>query len=275
MYFDFYDIKVILLKFILLLTSHEFLIFFISIGYWNINKVIFRQALIILLIATFISAHLKELFQIPPLPNHSSWSFPSGHMLTSSVFWGYICIKFHKLWLYIVSAFILALIAYSLVFFGHHLIQDVLASFGFASITLFIYHKTCNKIGTILYKLPIWISVLIVAIILYIWLLLIPGGFHNHLLASLSALLAITFASLLEQKYCQFKPYKKKWKNLIASSIGILSTFSLYSIGKSLTAISPFGIYYHHSIIFFIVILWVMLIWPMIAWPNKWNKRHN
>lgn len=87
--------------------------------------------------AMLLNYALKEAFARPrPLPAEalvfpSSWSFPSGHALASTVFWGALLLLVPygraRRWGWVAAALLVALVALSRVYLGAHYLLDVLA----------------------------------------------------------------------------------------------------------------------------------------------------
>jgi uncharacterized membrane protein YuzA (DUF378 family) len=72
----------------------------------------------------------------PPL---EGWGFPSGHMHTAFVFWGWLAYEYHKVWYYEVTFFLLCMIGYGILYHGYHYPIDILGAVGFGSISIFLY----------------------------------------------------------------------------------------------------------------------------------------
>ena len=87
------------------------------------------------------------------LIDETGYSFPSGHSMVSMAFYGfliYLCYKLiDKKWLRNLSitllSLLIALIAFSRLYFGVHYPTDVLAGLTFGYILLFVYIKIFSK----------------------------------------------------------------------------------------------------------------------------------
>lgn len=87
------------------------------------------------------------------LIDESGYSFPSGHSMVSIAFYGfliYICYKMiNKRWIrnFIIAllSILIALIAFSRLYFGVHYPTDVLAGLTFGYIFLYVYIRIFNK----------------------------------------------------------------------------------------------------------------------------------
>lgn len=102
-------------------------------------RAIFLRATFVLLFTMIYNAYLKSVFQMPLPPPMEGWAFPSGHMHSAFVFWGWIALELHKIWVYEVVAFILMWVAYGLIQQWYHYPIDVLAAVGFGTLSLTVY----------------------------------------------------------------------------------------------------------------------------------------
>ncbi|PCJ29685.1 MAG: hypothetical protein COA94_00480 [Rickettsiales bacterium] len=133
---------------IILEFSHESLIVpLIIIGYIWIDKKTFFHGICLVLISMIFNAGLKATFQIPlsPALGKEGFAFPSGHMQTSIVLYGFLY-KFSKNTIIKVSLVILlTLIAMSLIYFGYHNIYDILGALFFGLMLIFGYVSIKSK----------------------------------------------------------------------------------------------------------------------------------
>ncbi len=111
----------------------------IIIGLISKKREIFARAAYLLLFTMIYNAYLKSIWQAPLPPPMEGWAFPSGHMHSAMVFWGWLAIEFRKVWFYEIVFFILTLVGYGLIQQGYHYPVDVLASVGFGSLSLTLY----------------------------------------------------------------------------------------------------------------------------------------
>ncbi|MBS0287635.1 MAG: hypothetical protein JSR17_10085 [Proteobacteria bacterium] len=99
----------------------------------------FARAAFLTLFTIIYNLYLKSLWQMPLPPPLEGWAFPSGHMHSAVVFWGWLAIEFNKVWFYEIVFFILTFVGYGLVQQGYHYPVDVLASVGFGSVSILLY----------------------------------------------------------------------------------------------------------------------------------------
>ena len=117
------------------------------------NRRIGASIVVNLVSSAFINHVIKELVQRPRPPieyrmvEESSFSFPSGHAMTSATFYGLIIyfvlknVKDRKLrnTICITLSLLIFLIGISRIYLGVHYASDVLAGFAFAILYLIIY----------------------------------------------------------------------------------------------------------------------------------------
>lgn len=127
---------------IVLEFSHESIIIpLLIIGYIWINRVIFFHSISLVLISMIFNASLKATFQIPLNPSISKtgFAFPSGHMQTSVVLYGFLYTFAQSRTLKICLISLLIMIGASLIYFRYHNIVDVLGGIVFALALIYSY----------------------------------------------------------------------------------------------------------------------------------------
>lgn len=136
------DISAIAAKFFLSFSNDIILVPLIITGFICLDKRKYGQAFMLLLFTMIFARILKEYFQIPlnPALGVGGFAFPSGHMQSAVVFYG---------WLYIFSSrlarmliiLLLCGIGFGLIQQGYHNIADVAAAVGFGVITIAIFYN--------------------------------------------------------------------------------------------------------------------------------------
>jgi undecaprenyl-diphosphatase len=144
------DYKRLVADFFLLFSNEPIILPLIIIGIIGYNRHIFSHALTLLLFTMVFSATLKSIFKVPLNPELGlpGYAFPSGHMQSSIVFYGWLYYSIsNKLTRYIIVGLLLS-IAYGLIFRGYHKIIDILGALFFGSLTLVIYNYVLYNITT-------------------------------------------------------------------------------------------------------------------------------
>ena len=109
----------IVAKFFLIFGQEFVLIPLIIFGFLALNKKTYGHAIFLLLFTMIFSAFLKSIFQIPLAEhlNKTGYAFPSGHMQTAIVFYGWLFIA-HK------NTLVRSLVSIILLGIGFALIQQ-------------------------------------------------------------------------------------------------------------------------------------------------------
>lgn len=109
------------------------------LGLVSKKREIFIKTAYLLLFTMIYNLYLKSIWQVPLPPPLEGWAFPSGHMHSAFVFWGWLAVEFKKTWFYEFVFFILTLVGYGLIQQGYHYPSDVLASVGFGLLSITLY----------------------------------------------------------------------------------------------------------------------------------------
>jgi PAP2 superfamily protein len=256
-YLDFF------LRGVLTTTKPITVIFVILFGYIFLKKEAFGRAFCIFAFAIILNPFLKSLFQVPlpPTLGSAGWAFPSGHMLTATIFWAWLAweYKSKNLWIFVVL--LLTGIGIGLVYFGYHYPSDIAGALFFALLTLYLYH--------LLLKLPIFrVSPPLIGFALaLISLLLICGIFsitqpkaisiRNAIGLALGALLGFSVGWLIDTKFLSrdtLIPVKIKFCIFLLSIVGLVVIDSIFHfIPTKAGIIKTFHYFFHY----FILALWL------------------
>ncbi len=134
-------------KFFLAFSHTEILLPLILCGLFFRPK-IFLQPTLLLLFTMIFSAFLKSFFAIPYSEElvrklgKTGFSFPSGHMQLSAVFYGWFLLNFKNNFFRFFLIMIISGIAASLILEGYHNIYDMVGGLLFAALTIILYKKT-------------------------------------------------------------------------------------------------------------------------------------
>lgn len=240
-----------------LMTTNEFVVIFIILsGYIFLKRDAFGRAFLIFAFAIVLNPFLKSLFQIPlpPTAGVEGWAFPSGHMLTSSIFWLWLAWEYKNKSLYIFTAILLSSIGFGLVYCGYHYPVDIPGALFFAILTLYLYH--------LLLKLPILKNTppsagFILAIIAIILLFFIPNVTQrSYVWVGFGSLLGFSLGWLMSYKYSNRNP---SFPLKIKLFIFILSFVGLFAIEGIFLLVDPKS-YLTKTLHYFILALWLSAI---------------
>jgi membrane-associated phospholipid phosphatase len=105
----------------------------------------FLIPILLLLFTMILSAFLKAAFAIPYSPElvqklgKNGFAFPSGHMQSVVVFYGWFLVSFGNKWLRIILLSIILGVGFALIYEGYHNLYDVLGAVFFGSLTIGFY----------------------------------------------------------------------------------------------------------------------------------------
>ncbi len=141
------DILTLIFNMFTLMGYSGFLLTWVSVGYWVINKNAFAGVGLFLLLSLLLNVYLKDLFQ-DPRPDEifhldtkvgKSFGFPSGHSQMAVVIWFWLAWEYRKTWGWIASSILVVGISFSRLYLGVHDVEDVLGGVGIGLISLLVF----------------------------------------------------------------------------------------------------------------------------------------
>ncbi len=129
--------------FFLKFSEGIFILPILFVGYLWLNRNIFYNATCISLFSVIYVRFLKVFFQIYS-PGYGL-SFPSGHALFATVFYGFIAFKFNSILIRFICTLIILLTYYSLVYLKYHDLFHIYGSFFFGMVLIYIYNAFIFK----------------------------------------------------------------------------------------------------------------------------------
>lgn len=123
------------------LGSEVFFLAALPLGYWLGRRQPWVRVGLMFMLAAVCNAALKDLWQAPrpmlePLIEQDGFSFPSGHAMISTVFWGWLALEVRRRWFAALAVVIVLSVMASRVYLGVHWPRDVLAGAGFGLLLL-------------------------------------------------------------------------------------------------------------------------------------------
>lgn len=192
----------------------------IIIGFLAVNEKIYGKALFLLLFTMIYNYYLKSLWQVPLPPPLEGWAFPSGHMHSAVVFWGWLAYQYRNFIFSALAALILCLVGYSLVYNGYHYPIDTLGALGFGSLSLIIY-AYLNR-STLFTKFPFLNGVLFILVGCLLMFLLPSGTIKPHIWQAFGALIGFTLGwYLLQQQAPILYSYRQKIALILIAFVGL------------------------------------------------------
>ncbi len=198
----------------------------------------FLAPVLLLLFTIILNVLLKSFFGIPFPPElvqrlgKDGFSFPSGHMQSSVVFYGWFVIYYSHLWLRAILLLVITGIGFALIYEGYHNIYDVLGALFFGIITIgfyrFLFHLITLKNPQLPEKMFIPVSVFCLSTFLTI---MVNNSYHilpKHIIIVMWLICGLTIG------YAASFHYEKKYKTYHLSFIifALLTTFVALFIAK-------------------------------------------
>ncbi len=194
---------------VLFFGSGYFMVPLAIIGFLYLDRKTFAFALFILLFTVCANPFLKMLWKmpLPSMGNAEGYGFPSGHLQSAIVFWGFLAFRYNNLsWRLVISAFLIAY-AWALYIKGYHYPIDLLGAACFAALSLILYRLVLKTtmaqyssglVGAFLFMLASGLSIVFKELIL-----------TNHAVApALGGLLGFSFGWVLTRWSEQIKFYE-------------------------------------------------------------------
>ncbi len=217
----------IITNFFLSLSHDTIIIPFVTLGYIWLDRKLFFNAISLLLLSIIFNSALKITFQIPlsPLLNKEGFAFPSGHMQSSTVLYGWIFLHTQNLFYKLLIIIALFGIAISLVHYGYHDYYDILGAIFFSSLLLAISYKTIKKQETFFPKI-----VFIISTVMIIYISINYQKILEHLWIAYYGLIGIIISeNIFTKKQAPEKTLYKLLSTITCFSI-ILITQSIFSM---------------------------------------------
>ena len=168
----------------------------VLVGLFTRYRNIIARALCLLLFTIVYNVYLKSIWKVPLPEPLVGWAFPSGHMHSAVVFWGWLAWEMRTRWAFIAATVIYILVGYALVYYGYHYPTDILGSLAFGCTSIVIY-GLLNRIK-IFKEQPYYLALLLTALALFIAIVLLPpAGRKPHMWHALTILLGFSFGWLM------------------------------------------------------------------------------
>lgn len=198
-------------RFFLAFSHDTTIIPLIIIGYIWINRKVFFHGICLLLTSMLLNLALKITFQIPLAPSlgKEGFAFPSGHMQSSIVLYGWLLKSINKLPVKVLIIILLIGISAGLVHLGYHNYFDIFGAV-FVGILLIFTYSWCLK--------TFKESSLSLIILLFSTLLMAYIGLLYEI-KEYSWLAYYALVGIISSEYC----FRNK-KTLISNNIKVIAT---------------------------------------------------
>ena len=245
------------------------------IFYWGINKQYAISLFRVYVGSNFVNFYSKAWIS-RARPDESLWiligaghlSTPSGHAMSSSVWWGYIAMYVKKWWMWVTSIIMIILVGLSRNYLGVHWLGDILTGWLFGIIILLFVSILREPIYSYIEKREIKQGVLsICGIILAIIVLIFTEIFYDstyNIGTPCGQLLGMSIGFYIEQKYVNFNENireKKWWKGLIRLIFGLVLILCFFMV---LDLFLSSSIFWQNTLMHMLTLLFGIVIWPLV-----------
>lgn len=252
-------------------TLTYFAIFFVI--YWGVDKKMAKSLLFVYVSSNIVNFYAKAIIA-NPRPDESEWiligashlSTPSGHAMSSTVFWGFSALKIKRISMWIASILIIILVGLSRIYLGVHWLGDVLAGWLFGIILIQIVVILEEHIGSFVSKyniIHIYLGLTILGFILTILTEIFYTSTYNFGTPG-GQMMGLGIGFALEHKYVNFEEKSKlgeKWKVVLRVLIGIVIIAVLFVIFEVIISISDF---WFKAVQYIVILIIGLFLWPLV-----------
>lgn len=264
-------------KFITCLGADYFFVLLIATWYWVKDKRASIIAAFVLIVSVSTNYWLKGVFRYPRPPSGNwlpsthtvNYSLPSGHAQNSTILWGWMSLKFKKIWMTVLSAVLIVLIGLSRIYIGVHWLGDVILGWVVGLLLMVLMWKVEEPLCSILSKYNPYVLYLglvasgIFAVILTEFLLPVNiMGLEDNFGANGGIIIGLGIGLILESRFVTSKIAFKsagKWRIILRVFIGLFLVFAIMLV---LTPILPTGVYWLRAIRYALLAIIVTFVWP-------------
>jgi membrane-associated phospholipid phosphatase len=160
-----------IMQFFSFCATEEFFILVMPILYWCMDTAIGMRVGVVVLISSSVVDITKMVCQLgrpywlfPKVRTYaveSSFGLPSGHTQKAVAVWATLAATFKKTWLWVLSIFMILMIALSRIYLGVHFLSDVLAGLVISILFLILYLKLEAPVIRWAKKQPLWVITLL------------------------------------------------------------------------------------------------------------------
>jgi glycerophosphoryl diester phosphodiesterase len=236
------DVLTPVMRFFTLLGYEKFILFFLPLGYWALNRGVFLRLLVLVAVTALLNAWLKDYWQ-DPRPDIAlrmdhevgdTFGLPSGHAQIAVVIWFWLAFELRRAWVWAVSGVVVAGIIFSRLYLGAHDVEDVLGGsllgigtlLGFAQVRHWGWWREAHGI---------WHLALILLVFLAAWLSW-PGVAPSYVPLLAGMMVGVLFG----YRQMEFSVDVAVWRRLLAATLGAVAFILLQKVLKLAGTAWPF-----------------------------------
>jgi len=227
-----------------------FMMLFLPLGYWLWNQSTFTRLTVVVILSTLLNSYMKDYWQ-NPRPDAlyrldpevgKSFGMPSGHAQISAVLWFGLALQINKRWLWFLAGFLVTAIAMSRIYLGIHDLEDILAGWALAALSLVIFVYALKPQFERIRFLPVWMHIVAILILQFVLYKYWPGFRHSISGLTLAGFLCgWLLGAELDRRLIHFEIKSGAIFNILVAVLGIAGLLALNSILQPLSEIlSPY-----------------------------------
>jgi len=262
----------ILFKVITNVGSEPVYILIASLIFWCYDRRMGIRAMYVILFSSYVALLAKNLFGMPRPPDYlhkvteNDFGFPSGHVLVSSGFWGYMGLRIKSSRIIIAGAIAVFLVALSRIYLGVHYPGDVVGGLVFGLMVAFVFYKWEIRITSLFEKqdrtTKYLIALFLPAILVLIASLL--GDLVKEQIELGLLIASIGVGYLLEEEKIKFPDTKNKKQLINRAFVGIVILGTIFAVSEILSLIIPVFTYIKYILLGFSSVYVVPLIYTRL-----------
>jgi sphingosine-1-phosphate phosphatase 2 len=258
----------IIFKILTVIGSQPVFLFISLLIFWCYERKMGIRVIYVILFSGYIALLAKTLFSMPRPPEYlhkvteNDFGFPSGHVLVSTGFWGYMGLRIRNSRIIIAGAIAVFLVSLSRIYLGVHYPGDIAGGIVFGLTVAFVFYKGETGIASLFEKQD-RITKYLIALFLPALLVLI-ASFQGDLVKEqieLGLLMAsIGIGYLLEEEKIMFQDTKNKKQLIKRALVGVVILGTIFAVSEILSLIFPVFTYIKYILLGFSSVFVVPLI---------------
>lgn len=232
-----------------MLGEEVFLMVIMAIGYWCINKKLYRDMVVMVCVCGLVNVFLKSLFMVPrPTVEYLAsvndlYSFPSGHAQVVTVFWLMLAIHYKRALLWWGSMALIVGACMSRVYLGVHFPADVGVGVIVGAMLVVGYELLRNSLYWSIFSRKKSAMAMIFFSFLGLYFFYMIGENTKTSVVAGGALLGVLVGHLMENKYCRYHTPSQYSVRIFISILGLGSVFLLKEVLKLMGPAGEVGPY--------------------------------
>jgi len=249
----------ILFKILTNLGSEPVYILIASLIFWCYDRRMGIRTLYVIMFSAYVALLAKTLFGMPRPPEYlhkvteNDFGFPSGHVLVSSGFWGYMGFRIRNSRIIIAGATVVFLVSLSRLYLGVHYPGDIIGGIVFGLTVAYVFYKGETGITSLFEKQDRTTKYLI-ALFLPALLFLIASLQGNLVKEQIElglVMASIGVGYLLEEEKIRFQDTKNQKQLIKRALVGIVILGTIFVVSEILSLLYPVFTYIKYVLLGF------------------------